>query len=182
MSACLDALAAELGQRLAGQGLTLATAESCTGGWVAKVVTDVPGSSGWFERGFVTYADRAKCEMLGVSPETLDTQGAVSEAVVREMALGALARSRAQVAVAVSGVAGPGGGSPDKPVGTVWFAWALRGDVVGAAQAGAQRVWTQLLRFAGDREEVRHQSVRVALGRLLELLPERVPASAATGD
>jgi nicotinamide-nucleotide amidase len=180
MSERLDDLAAALGQRLAGQGLTLATAESCTGGWVAKVVTDVPGSSVWFDRGFVTYADTAKCDMLGVSPETLDAQGAVSEAVVREMALGALNRSRAQVAVAVSGVAGPGGGSPDKPVGTVWFAWALREGPIGVAGAGAQRVWTQLFRFAGDREEVRHQSVRVALGRLLELLP--VLASAGTGD
>lgn len=182
MSECLDGLAAALGQRLASHGLTLVTAESCTGGWVAKVVTDVPGSSGWFDRGFVTYADLAKCDMLGVSPETLDAQGAVSEAVVREMALGALARSHAQVALAISGIAGPGGGSTDKPVGTVWFAWALRGAIAGAAVPGTQQVWTQLLRFAGNRDEVRHQSVRVALGRLLELLPERVPMPTGTGD
>jgi nicotinamide-nucleotide amidase len=178
MSERLDTLAADLGRRLVEQGLTLATAESCTGGWVAKVVTDIPGSSGWFDRGFVTYADAAKIDMLGVSATTLETQGAVSEAVAREMALGALAQSCARVAVAISGIAGPEGGTEDKPVGTVWFAWALPGPAAheapppGAAGAGPEvRVQTQLLRFAGDREEVRHQSVRVALGRLLELLP-----------
>jgi len=178
MSERLDGLAAEVGRRLAAARLTLATAESCTGGWAAKVVTDVSGSSGWFDRGFVTYSDLAKQEMLGVSAATLDAHGAVSEAVVREMALGALARSRAQVSLAISGVAGPTGGSEDKPVGTVWFAWAL-GEIAAAVTAeGAEtpRVWTQLLRFAGDREEVRHQSVRVALERLIELLPGRAEA------
>lgn len=169
MSESLDRLASDLGRQLVLHGLTLTTAESCTGGWVAKVVTDIAGSSGWFDRGFVTYGDRAKLDMLGVSPATLDAHGAVSEAVVREMALGALGRSRAQVALAISGIAGPAGGSEDKPVGTVWFAWALP----GAAEGREPRplVWTQLLQFAGDREEVRHQSVRVALERLLELLP-----------
>jgi nicotinamide-nucleotide amidase len=172
MSERLDGLATEVGRRLAAERLTLATAESCTGGWVAKVVTDIAGSSAWFDRGFVTYSDLAKQEMLGVSPAALESQGAVSEAVVREMVLGALAHSRAQVSLAISGVAGPNGGSEDKPVGTVWFAWALAGSTDAGTDAAAQpRVWTQLLRFAGNREEVRHQSVRVALERLLELLP-----------
>jgi nicotinamide-nucleotide amidase len=177
MSERLDKLASELGQMLAEQSLTLATAESCTGGWVAKVVTDIPGSSAWFDRGFVTYGDLAKQEMLGVSAATLDAEGAVSEAVVREMALGALSRSRAQVALAISGIAGPAGGSEDKPVGTVWFAWALHGAMPGSDADGGPRpeVRSQLLQFAGDREEVRHQSVRVALERLLELLPELLP-------
>lgn len=160
MSETLDALAAEVGHRLRAEGAMLAIAESCTGGWISKVVTDIPGSSGWFERGFVTYSNRAKEEMLGVSRDTLAAHGAVSEPVVCEMALGALATSRAAVAVAVSGVAGPDGGTEDKPVGTVCFAWARR----GAAPL------SQRFQFAGNREEVRHQSVRVALERLLELL------------
>ncbi len=160
-------------------GLTLTTAESCTGGWAAKVVTDIAGSSTWFDRGFVTYRDEAKQDMLGVSAATLEAHGAVSEAVVREMALGALERSRAQVALAISGIAGPGGGSEDKPVGTVWFAWALHGSMPDAADNSEPQVqvWTQLLQFAGNREEVRHQSVRVALERLLELLPGPMGAS-----
>ena len=165
MSETLDRIASELGGHLKALGLTLATAESCTGGWVAKVVTDVPGSSAWFDRGYVTYSNEAKVEMLGVSAQTLDAEGAVSEAVVREMVLGALAHSRASVALAVSGIAGPDGGTEDKPVGTVWFAWALAG--TGPA-ADAVQVQTQRLQFAGNREEVRHQSVRVGLSRLLE--------------
>jgi nicotinamide-nucleotide amidase len=168
MSETLDRIASELGGHLKALGLTLATAESCTGGWVAKVVTDVPGSSAWFDRGYVTYSNEAKVEMLGVSAQALDAEGAVSEAVVREMVLGALAHSRASVALAVSGVAGPEGGTEDKPVGTVWFAWAR-------AEAGDVQVWTQHLQFAGDREEVRHQSVRVGLARLLELLTQAPP-------
>jgi nicotinamide-nucleotide amidase len=169
MSERLDGLAADLGRRLAERRLTLATAESCTGGWVAKVVTDIPGSSVWFDRGFVTYSDLAKRDMLGVSPEILSSQGAVSEGVVREMALGALNGSGAQVSVAISGIAGPDGGSEDKPVGTVWFAWAIPEANLGPS-ARSVEVRTQLFQFAGDREEVRHQSVRVALERLLELL------------
>ncbi|HEY0634497.1 MAG TPA: nicotinamide-nucleotide amidohydrolase family protein, partial [Gammaproteobacteria bacterium] len=105
----------------------LATAESCTGGWIAKCCTDLPGSSRWFERGFVTYTNEAKVEELGVSVETLQAYGAVSEATAAEMAAGALRQSRAQVSVSVSGIAGPGGGRPDKPVGTVCFGWALVG-------------------------------------------------------
>lgn len=156
----LDALATRLGERLMARGLILATAESCTGGWIAKCVTDVPGSSAWFERGFVTYHNRAKVEMLEVSATTLREHGAVSEAVVREMAEGALAHSGAQLAVAVSGVAGPGGGSDEKPVGTVWLAWAMVG-----ANTRVQRY-----RFDGDREAVRRQAVAAALHGLLHSL------------
>lgn len=159
----LDVLAAELGRRLSAGGLKLATAESCTGGWIAKVVTDIPGSSGWLERGFVTYSNQSKQELLGVSANTLARSGAVSVETVTEMALGALANSRADLAVAVTGIAGPGGGSEEKPVGTVVFAWVRRGE----------EPLTQRVQFAGERDEVRHQSVRLALERLLELLPAR---------
>lgn len=163
MSERLDALSAELGRRLSAGGLKLATAESCTGGWIAKVVTDIPGSSGWLERGFVTYSNQSKQELLGVSANTLARTGAVSVETVTEMALGALANSRADLAVAVTGIAGPGGGSEEKPVGTVVFAWVRRGE----------EPLTQRVQFAGERDEVRHQSVRLALERLLELLPAR---------
>lgn len=156
----LTNLARQLGERLTPRGLVLATAESCTGGWIAKALTDVPGSSAWFERGFVTYHNRAKVEMLGVSAEILAAHGAVSEAVVREMVEGALARSAAQLAVSVSGVAGPGGGSAAKPVGTVWLAWAVIGRPTRARR----------FQFAGDREAVRRQAVEAALAGLLECL------------
>lgn len=160
MTERLDSIAARLGAALLAQGLRLTAAESCTGGWIAKVVTDIPGSSAWFERGFVTYSNAAKAELLGVQTQTLETHGAVSEPVVLEMVAGALNHSQAQVAVAVSGIAGPDGGSADKPVGTVWFAWSLPG----------ASPWTERLQFAGDRGEVRHQAVRVALEVLLERL------------
>ena len=156
----LETLAQTLGQQLQAAGLMLATAESCTGGWIAKVVTDIPGSSGWLDRGFVTYSNAAKREMLGVAVATLERHGAVSEAVVREMALGALARSQARVAVAVSGIAGPGGGSAEKPVGTVCLAWALPG----------REPVTRRECFDGDREAVRRQTVRRALEGLIGLL------------
>ena len=156
----LTTLAARVGATLKARGLLLATAESCTGGWVSQAVTAIAGSSDWFERGFVTYSDAAKQELLGVSARTLAGHGAVSEPTAREMAVGALARSRAQLAVAITGVAGPGGGSPEKPVGTVCFAW-LRKD--GALVA-------QTRRFAGDRESVRRQSVMAALQGILDLL------------
>jgi len=142
------------------RGLMLATAESCTGGWIAEAVTSVPGSSEWFERGFVTYTYISKREMVGVREETLEKHGAVSEPVVREMAAGAIEHSHAQVAIAVSGVAGPSGGSPDKPVGTVCFAWAIKD--------GAQKVETR--RFGGDREAVRRESVVHALEVMIELI------------
>jgi nicotinamide-nucleotide amidase len=156
-------LAEEVGEALKARGLMLATAESCTGGWVAEAVTMVPGSSDWFERGFVTYTYISKREMLGVDGDILERHGAVSEEVVRQMVSGALERSHAQVAVALSGVAGPGGGTPDKPVGTVCFAWALKG--------GVSRVETT--RFLGDREGVRRQAVEHALRGMLAQLPAR---------
>jgi len=155
----LDALAARLGERLSAAGGMLAVAESCTGGWLAKVVTDVAGSSAWFDRGFVTYANEAKREMLGVAAETLSQHGAVSDSVVREMAGGALANSAALISVAISGVAGPGGGSADKPVGTVWFAWAQTDGSVRSERC----------LFDGDREAVRRQAVAHALDGLLDL-------------
>lgn len=154
----LTTLAQQLGDQMAERGLILATAESCTGGWIAKCITDVAGSSSWFERGFVTYHNQAKVEMLGVSSETLLQQGAVSEAVVREMLAGALANSRADRVVAVTGIAGPGGGSVDKPLGTVWLGWAERGG----------DMLVECRRFSGDREAVRAQSVERALSGLLQ--------------
>jgi len=156
----LSQLADRLGARLAERGWQLAAAESCTGGWIAKTLTDVAGSSAWFDRGFVTYSNQAKQEMLGVRADTLAAHGAVSEAVVREMAEGALSHSRAQLAVSVSGIAGPGGGSPDKPVGTVWIAWT------GAGMATRARPYC----FDGDRDAVRRQAVETALQGLLDVL------------
>ncbi|MBE0620679.1 MAG: nicotinamide-nucleotide amidase [Burkholderiales bacterium] len=156
----LAALATRVGAALKAKGLMLAAAESCTGGWVAQAVTAIAGSSDWFERGYVTYSDAAKQDMLGVRAESLARHGAVSEEVAREMAAGALANSRAQVALAITGIAGPGGGSPEKPVGTVCFAWAVT--------AGASS--TQTRYFDGDRESVRRQSVTVALQGVLEML------------
>ena len=156
----LTTLATLAGERLKAKGLKLATAESCTGGWVAQVITSVSGSSEWFDRGFVTYSNRAKCEMLSVRPETLAAHGAVSEPTAREMAAGALEHSSAGVAVAVTGVAGPTGGSPDKPVGMVCFAWALSG------HPGE----SETRRFDGDRDAVRRQSVIRALQGLVELI------------
>jgi nicotinamide-nucleotide amidase len=153
-------IASRLAERLVGQGRVLATAESCTGGWIAKVLTDLPGSSDGFGSGNVSYSNPAKQELLGVSAVTLVEHGAVSEQVVREMAEGALKQGNADVAVAVSGVAGPSGGSPDKPVGTVWFAWAELGDE-GIRSRAAHYC------FEGDREAVRRQTVAVALEGLL---------------
>jgi len=152
------ALAMALGAALRRRGLAVATAESCTGGLVAGAITDVPGSSAWFERGFVTYSNEAKMEMLGVRPETLAAHGAVSEATAAEMAAGALARSRADIAAAVTGVAGPDGGSTAKPVGTVCFGWARRGGAVDTATR----------RFAGDRAAVRAATVEAALRGLID--------------
>jgi nicotinamide-nucleotide amidase len=154
----LEALAAKLGRALHVRGWRLAAAESCTGGWIAKALTDVAGSSQWFEGGVVSYSNAAKTELLGVSPDVLRAHGAVSEAAVRAMADGARRRFAADLAVAVSGIAGPDGGTQDKPVGTVHFAWAAP-DAVTAAR----RV------FAGGRESVRRQTVALALERLVEL-------------
>ena len=151
--------AARVGARLKQSGALLVTAESCTGGWVSQAVTAIAGSSEWFERGFVVYSNAAKQELLGVRAETLERHGAVSEEVARELALGALERSRATISVAVTGVAGPSGGSAAKPVGVVWFAWANDGQVRSESR-----------RFAGDREAVRRQSVMRALEGVLEVL------------
>ncbi|MES2402170.1 MAG: CinA family protein [Pseudomonadota bacterium] len=155
-------LAADVGQ-LAGllieKKLLMATAESCTGGLIAGACTDLAGSSAWFERGFVTYSNDAKMELLGVDAALINKHGAVSEEVARAMVEGAIAHSKAQVAVAVTGVAGPTGGSRDKPVGTVWFAWVVHG------QTGAQ-----CMRFEGDRAAVRAATVRHSLGQLIKLL------------
>ncbi len=157
-------LALKAGEALKAQGLMLATAESCTGGWVAQAVTAVPGSSQWFERGFVSYTYISKREMLAVSQDTLGAHGAVSEPVVREMVAGALANSHAQVAVAISGTAGPDGGTPQKPVGTVCFAWGVKNGEPKRAT----------LHFPGDREAVRRAAVKTALEGVLELLPARI--------
>lgn len=152
----MDELAKRIGERLKAAAAVLATAESCTGGWAAQTVTSVAGSSAWFDRGFVTYSNAAKRELLGVRDETLARHGAVSEETAREMARGALQRSDATVAVSITGVAGPGGGSPDKPVGTVCIAWAVGDDVKSETR-----------RFSGDRESVRRQSVIRALEGVL---------------
>lgn len=157
--ASLHDLAARAGQALASRGLRLTTAESCTGGGIGAAITMVAGSSGWYERGYVTYSNDAKRTELGVSADTLARHGAVSEPVVLEMVEGALARSGAQVAVAVSGVAGPGGGTPAKPVGMVCLAWG-RSD-------GVREVRT--FRFPGDRAEVRGRSVVAALEGIIDI-------------
>ena len=151
---------AEVAERLLGRSRQLVTAESCTGGWVAKACTDRAGSSQWFRGGVVAYTNELKVALLGVRPRTLEEHGAVSEAVVREMATGALQWLGGDVAVSVSGVAGPDGGSPDKPVGTVWFAWAERGDTGIVVRAARHR-------FQGDRDQVRRAAVTAALEGLL---------------
>jgi nicotinamide-nucleotide amidase len=160
----IPGLVERLAGRLLARGWKLATAESCTGGLIAAACTDRAGSSEWFERGLVTYSNAAKSDLLGVPATLIGSQGAVSEAVVRAMAVGALKASAADWAVAVTGIAGPGGGSPDKPVGTVWLAWAGR-DAAGAPQLIAERQ-----RFDGDRAAVRTATVRRALAGLIAAL------------
>jgi nicotinamide-nucleotide amidase len=157
MDAQLYELSKRVGEALAARKQMMAAAESCTGGWIGQAITMVPGSSRWFDRGFVTYTNVAKQEMLGVSAQTLQAFGAVSEPTVREMVAGALARSRAQVAVAVSGIAGPDGGSPSKPVGTVVLAWAEKDG----------RIEARAMSFGGDRDAVRRATVLAALEGLL---------------
>lgn len=155
----MDELARQVGAALKARGLSLVTAESCTGGWVAMALTAIAGSSDWFERGYVTYSNAAKREDLGVGEETLRRHGAVSEETAREMAAGALRNGRGQVALAITGVAGPAGGTRDKPVGTVCFAWAQ-----------GSKISSRTRHFDGDRESVRRQSVVHALQGVLELL------------
>ena len=156
----LEANLIQISTTLLARGWMLATAESCTGGMIAAACTDLAGSSQWFERGFVTYSNEAKAEMLAVPPGLIEEHGAVSESVARAMADGALAHSRAQVSLAVTGIAGPTGGTEAKPVGTVWFAWCVGGET-----------HSEMQHFAGDRAAVRMATVRYALKRLLSLLP-----------
>jgi nicotinamide-nucleotide amidase len=153
-------LAAALGDKLRARGWMLATAESCTGGWVGQLLTSLPGSSHWYERGFITYANVAKQEMLGVPAATLETCGAVSEETASAMAAGALTHSHAQATLAITGIAGPGGGTPQKPVGLVCYGWAL---------ADGTRL-SSTCRLDGDREEIRSRAVAAALRGLIELL------------
>jgi nicotinamide-nucleotide amidase len=156
----LHQLARELGDMLQARGWMVATAESCTGGWVGQLLTAIPGSSAWYERGFITYANAAKQEMLGVPAEILETFGAVSEETASAMAAGALAHSHAQATLAISGIAGPGGGTPQKPVGLVCYGWAL---VDGTRMSST-------CRLDGDREEIRSRAVAAALRGLIELM------------
>ena len=155
-----EKLVAELALELVARGLKLATAESCTGGWIAKCCTDLAGSSAWFERGFVTYSDTAKKDALGVDARILQEAGAVSRAVALQMAEGARRRAGVDIAVAVTGIAGPDGGTLDKPVGTVWFAWSRKDHAPGA----------EVVCFRGDRDSVRRQTVAHALRGLIERL------------
>jgi nicotinamide-nucleotide amidase len=159
LNASVDDLVAQLAALLTARGWMLASAESCTGGMIAAACTDLAGSSAWFERGFVSYSNAAKSELLGVPTGLIATNGAVSEAVARAMAQGALAHAHAQCAVAVTGVAGPTGGSADKPVGTVWFAWATPGGLHSECQ-----------RFDGGRAAVRSATVEHSLRTLMDLL------------
>lgn len=155
----IEALAADLGRALQLAGAHVTTAESCTGGGIAEVITRIAGSSAWFEAGFVTYSNEQKTRQLGVPAPLFEQVGAVSREVVEAMARGAQRGSGARFAVAVSGVAGPGGGSPEKPVGTVWLAWAV-----------AERMFARRFQFTGDRQAVREQSVEAALVGLISLV------------
>ena len=153
-------LAEQLGECMTSKGMKLASAESCTGGWLAKIITDIPGSSAWFVGSVVSYSNEAKQSLLGVSADTLSEFGAVSGDTVLEMSDGLFAQTDADVAVSISGIAGPGGGSDDKPVGLVWLSWGKRD----------KSVFANSFNFDGDREEVRRQSVQQALENLLDLL------------
>ena len=162
MDADLAALSEAIGTVCRARRLTIATAESCTGGWAAQVITHTAGSSAWFDRGFVTYANAAKTDMLGARMDTIEAYGAVSLETAGEMAAGALAHSNALISLAITGVAGPTGGSPDKPVGTVCFAWCIRTGGRIDTPSCERRL------FAGDREAIRRQSVVHALSGLLD--------------
>lgn len=158
----LSQLSTEVGRILVGSKFKLSTVESCTGGWIGKVLTDVAGSSSWYECGYVTYSDASKIRLVGVSPKVLRQSGAVSERVAQEMAQCSFAYTGADIALAVTGIAGPGGGTQEKPVGTVWFSWAAR---TGACK-------TERKVFAGDRKSIREQTVRFALSTLISFLEE----------
>ncbi|PTN12905.1 CinA family protein [Nitrosomonas aestuarii] len=155
-------LATKVGERLRQHGLLMVSAESCTGGWLGQIITAIAGSSVWYERGFITYSDLSKHEMLGVSMTALNKYGAVSEVIAQEMAFGAQNNSPAHISVAITGIAGPTGGNKVKPIGTVCFAWAVKG---GLSKS-------ETCHFEGDRESVRQQSVAKALQGLLDLLDE----------
>jgi len=146
----------QLSELLIKKGWRISCAESCTGGWVAKLFTDLAGSSTWFERGYVTYSNQSKHEMLGVTSRSLEKHGAVSEAVVREMAEAAALKSQTEVSIAISGIAGPGGGTDDKPVGLVWFAWSIQ-----------EQLFTYSEIFKGDRDDVRQQAVNTSIEKLM---------------
>ena len=146
-------LAQQLGRLLKSKGKKIVTAESCTGGWIAQIITEVPGSSAWFDRGFVTYSNAAKMQMLGVKPQTLEKYGAVSAQTATEMVNGALAHSDADCAIAVTGIAGPDGGTAEKPVGTVFIAWAYKNQDVKVVQK----------KLTGNRHQIRRQTVKIAL-------------------
>ncbi len=160
MSLFIEQLASNVGKKLKQRGWKVATAESCTAGGLAYWITSVPGSSAWFDRGFITYSNTAKEEMLGVSPLILATYGAVSEPTVREMADHALQKSQAHFSIAITGIAGPDGGSPEKPVGTVWFGWAAQN----------KNTQTRLDVFTGSRHDIREQAIQVALQQLLDII------------
>lgn len=156
-----DDLVAQVGQALRQKEAMIVTAESCTGGMISEALTAIPGSTAWFDRAYITYSYESKKEMLGVKETTIQKKGAVSQACVEEMALGALQQSHAKVSVACSGIAGPGGGSPDKPLGTVWIAWAIQGH---------DAVVSRCFLFDGDRRSVREQTTEAALRGVMELL------------
>lgn len=166
MISIVHQLPLQLAEQVITKGLKIVTAESCTGGWVAETITSIAGSSDWFDRGFVTYSNAAKQEMLGIRASTLEHYGAVSEQTVREMAEGALIHSHANLSVAITGIAGPSGGTPEKPVGTVWFGWSLR-------KSNDFLTITKLEHYAGDRQEIRQQAVIAALKGLLSLATEQ---------
>lgn len=151
----MEGLAKQVGQFLLEKGWKLVIAESCTGGGLGEQITSISGSSKWFDRGFITYSNQAKIEMLGVSPKTLEEHGAVSEETVLEMAAGALKQSRAQLSIAISGIAGTDGGTPDKPVGTVWIGWAT------ATNARAEKYL-----LSGDRQAIRRQAIEISLKKI----------------
>ncbi|MDP9082628.1 MAG: nicotinamide-nucleotide amidohydrolase family protein [Pseudomonadota bacterium] len=169
----LGRLATRVGIRLLATQCSVATAESCTGGFIAKALTDIAGSSQWFLEGFVTYSNESKVRRLGIPRSILQREGAVSEPIARAMAIGAIKRARAQVAVAVTGIAGPAGAVPGKPVGTVWLAWAQR-------RGSTIRVRALRKKFRGDRDTVRRKTVQVALQGLLTRVPMRAPRQVYT--
>ncbi|MDG6773429.1 CinA family protein [Thiomicrorhabdus sp. ZW0627] len=158
-----ETLVSEVGKALVDNDCMVVTAESCTGGMIAEALTSIGGSTAWFDRAYVTYSYESKKEMLGVNEATIQKKGSVSQECVQEMALSALQQSHAKVSVACSGIAGPGGGTPDKPVGTVWVAWALQGH---------ETVETQVFLFDGDRQSVREQTTEAALKGILKILQD----------